>query len=108
MKPADLLALLQDVYRDKLALYDRHTRGAQRVAGYEFNNTYRAAFEKDSFVFSGTSPDGQLVEVIELKNHPFYIACQFHPEFQSKPSKPHPLFKGFIAASHNYAHRRAV
>jgi len=63
---------------------------------YEFNNAYRKQFEDSGFVFSGTSPDGKLVEVIELKDHPFYLASQFHPEFQSKPNRPHPLFKGFI------------
>lgn len=66
---------------------------------YEFNNAYRKQFEQEGFVFSGCSPDGQLVELIELKDHPFFMACQFHPEFMSKPSAPHPLFKGFIAAS---------
>jgi len=65
---------------------------------YEFNNSYREAFAKEGFVFSGTSPDGKLVEVIELADHPFFIACQFHPEFQSKPNRPHPLFRGFISA----------
>jgi CTP synthase len=66
---------------------------------YEFNNTYREKFKKAGFVFSGTSPDGKLVELIELKDHPFFIASQFHPEFMSKPHQPHPLFKGFIAAA---------
>ncbi|MBN2505081.1 MAG: CTP synthase [Verrucomicrobia bacterium] len=73
---------------------------------YEFNGAYRARFEQAGFVISGTSPDGELVEIIELKDHPFFIACQFHPEFQSKPDKPHPLFKGFIAACHNRIHQR--
>ena len=50
------------------------------------------------FVITGTSPDGQLVELIELRDHPWFLACQFHPEFQSKPNKPHPLFKGFVTA----------
>jgi CTP synthase len=49
-------------------------------------------------VISGTSPDGRLVEMIELSDHPWFIACQFHPEFLSKPNSPHPLFKGFVAA----------
>jgi CTP synthase len=71
---------------------------------YEFNNNYRETFEKAGFVFSGTSPDGKLVELIELKDHPFFLASQFHPEFQSKPNKPHPLFKGFIAACHLHTH----
>ncbi len=64
---------------------------------YEFNNEYREEFEKAGFVFSGASPDGKLVEVIEIPSHPFFVACQFHPEFQSKPDQPHPLFKSFIA-----------
>ena len=67
---------------------------------YEFNNHYRDKFTKAGFVFSGTSPDGKLVEIIEIPGHPFYIACQFHPEFMSKPDQPHPLFKGFIAAAY--------
>ena len=67
---------------------------------YEFNNHYREKFEKAGFILSGTSPDGKLVEVIELKDHPFFIASQFHPEFMSKPHQPHPLFKAFIAAAH--------
>jgi CTP synthase len=75
---------------------------------YEFNNTYRAAFEEAGFVFSGTSPDGKLVEVIELKDHPFFVASQFHPEFQSKPNAPHPLFKAYIAAVHAHSHYRPL
>ena len=65
---------------------------------YEFNMAYREPMEAKGFVISGTSPDGTLVEMIELRDHPWYLACQFHPEFQSKPNHPHPLFKGFIAA----------
>ncbi|MDA7915659.1 CTP synthase [Verrucomicrobia bacterium] len=65
---------------------------------FEFNNDYREQFEKSELVFCGTSPDDSLVEMIEIPSHPFYIACQFHPEFKSKPDKPHPLFRGFIAA----------
>jgi CTP synthase len=75
---------------------------------YEFNNAYREAFEKAGFVFSGLSPDGKLIEVIELPSHPFFIACQFHPEFQSKPNRPHPLFKSFIAASHACLHNKPL
>jgi CTP synthase len=71
---------------------------------YEFNNTYRERFEKAGVVFSGQTPDGKLVEILELPKHPFFIACQFHPEFQSKPHQPHPLFKGFIAAAQARAH----
>jgi len=66
---------------------------------YEFNPDFRERMTCKGFVISGTSPDGDLVEIIELKDHPWFLACQFHPEFQSKPNQPHPLFKGFIAAS---------
>ena len=66
---------------------------------YEFNNAYRERFEKAEFTFSGLTPDGKLVEIIELPKHPFFIGCQFHPEFHSKPHQPHPLFRGFIAAA---------
>jgi CTP synthase len=75
---------------------------------YEFNNAYRDKFEKAGFVFSGLSPDGKLVEIIELPNHPFFIASQFHPEFLSKPHQPHPLFKGFIAAAHALIHQKPL
>jgi len=73
---------------------------------YEFNNAYRERFQKVGFFFSGLSPDGKLVEVIELEDHPFFIASQFHPEFLSKPHQPHPLFKGFIAAAHARLHQK--
>ncbi len=66
---------------------------------YEFNQKYRQQMEDAGFVISGTSPNGELVELIEIKDHPWFLACQFHPEFQSKPNSPHPLFRGFIAAS---------
>ncbi len=75
---------------------------------YEFNNDYRDAFEKAGFVFSGASPDGKLIEVIELPSHPFFLACQFHPEFQSKPDQPHPLFKAFIASAHERLHNKPM
>ncbi|HUD83826.1 MAG TPA: CTP synthase [Candidatus Saccharimonadales bacterium] len=75
---------------------------------YEFNNDYRQAFEKAGFVFSGASPDGKLVEVIEMPSHPFFLACQFHPEFQSKPDQPHPLFKSFIATALERLHHRPL
>jgi len=63
---------------------------------YEFNNQYREILANKGLIFSGTSPDGKLVEIIELKDHPFFIACQFHPEFKSRPMKPHPLFREFV------------
>jgi CTP synthase len=65
---------------------------------YEFNMKYRDRMTEKGFAISGTSPDGTLAELIELREHPYFIACQYHPEFQSKPNKPHPLFRGFIQA----------
>ena len=75
---------------------------------YSHSQFYRQRFEEVGFSFSGTSPDNKLVEVIELKGHPFYMACQFHPEFQSKPNASHPLFRGFIAACHQFMHQKPL
>lgn len=66
---------------------------------YEFNNAYLEPLRESGLVFSGTSPDGELMEIVELPDHPWFIGCQFHPEFRSTPMKPHPLFKGFIRAA---------
>ena len=66
---------------------------------YEFNNNYRTQFEDAGMVFSGTRPDGGLVEIIEVPSHPWFLAVQFHPEFKSKPLQAHPLFAGFVAAA---------
>jgi CTP synthase len=66
---------------------------------YEFNNKYLEQLKAAGLVISGVSPDGELVEIIELKGHPWFLGCQFHPEFRSTPRKPHPLFTAFIAAS---------
>ncbi|MEX0268418.1 CTP synthase [Leptolyngbyaceae cyanobacterium UHCC 1019] len=80
------------LYQEEV-IYERHRHR------YEFNNAYRNLLIESGYVISGTSPDGRLVEIVELSNHPFFIASQFHPEFQSRPSLPHPLFKGFIRAA---------
>jgi CTP synthase len=80
------------LYQDEV-VYERHRHR------YEFNNAYRNLFLDTGYVISGTSPDGRLVEMIELPNHPFFIATQFHPEFRSRPSTPHPLFQGFVQAA---------
>ena len=66
---------------------------------YEFNNSYKDLLAEKGMIFSGMSPDGQLVEIVELPDHPWFLGCQFHPEFQSRPLKPHPLFCAFIAAA---------
>ena len=81
-----------EAYNDEV-VYERHRHR------YEFNNHYRQAMEAAGFVFSGTSPDGRLVEIIELKDHPWFVASQFHPEFKSRPNRPQPLFREFIKAS---------
>ncbi|MFQ5486638.1 MAG: CTP synthetase, partial [Desulfobacterales bacterium] len=66
---------------------------------YEFNNAFRDQFEKKGLVISGASPGGELVEITEIRNHPWFLGCQFHPEFKSRPMDPHPLFRDFIKAS---------
>lgn len=73
---------------------------------YEFNNAYRQQFARHGFKFSGTSPDGELVEVIEVSDHPWFLAVQYHPEFKSKPIKAQPLFAGFVGAAIDYRRRR--
>jgi CTP synthase len=66
---------------------------------YEFNNEYRKRMEANGIVVSGRSADNSLVEIIELRDHPWFVASQFHPEFKSRPTRPHPLFRDFIGAS---------
>ena len=86
---------------------DTHARSAYDAASiqerhrhrYEFNNAYRRQFEENGFSATGTSPDGQLVEIVELADHPWFLAVQFHPEFKSKPTRSHPLFREFIGAA---------
>ncbi|MCM8798303.1 MAG: CTP synthase [Candidatus Omnitrophica bacterium] len=80
------------VYQKSL-IYERHRHR------YEFNNKYRKLFEKKGMVFSGIYPQKNLVEIVELKKHPFFIAVQFHPEFKSKPDRAHPLFREFIKST---------
>jgi len=74
-------------------VYERHRHR------YEFNNDFRQPLEEAGLIASGLSPDGRLVEITELRNHPWMLACQFHPEFRSRPDSPHPLFLGFIGAA---------
>jgi CTP synthase len=81
-----------EAYKDEV-IYERHRHR------YEFNNEYRQRMEEGGFVFSGTTPDGRLVEIIEIKDHPWFVASQFHPEFTSRPTKPQPLFRDFVRAS---------
>ena len=80
-------------------LYNSSTINERHRHRFEFNSDYRERLEKAGLIIAGTSPDGSLVEIIELENHPFYVGAQFHPEFLSKPNYSHPLFKGFVAAA---------
>lgn len=73
---------------------------------YELNNFYRTVFNDHGLIFSGTLPDGYLVEIIELPDHPWFVATQFHPEFKSRPNRPHPLFRDFIGACLKYQQSR--
>lgn len=82
-------------YKNNELIYERHRHR------FEFNNTYKDELEKNGLVFSGISPDGSLVEIVEAKNHPFMVATQFHPEFLSRPTAPHPLFTAFIESINN-------
>lgn len=66
---------------------------------YEFNNEFKEKLEENGLIISGTSPNGELVEIVEINDHPWFVGCQFHPEFKSRPMNPHPLFKDFIKAS---------
>lgn len=87
-------SLAKASYNEEL-VYERHRHR------YEFNNDYREQMERAGFIISGTSPDGRLVEIVELADHPFFLAAQFHPEFSSRPTRPQPLFKNFIHAAVN-------
>ncbi|MXQ52994.1 CTP synthase [Shimazuella alba] len=78
---------------DEDLIYERHRHR------YEFNNQFREQMEQAGYIFSGTSPDGRLVEIVEFKNHPWFVASQFHPEFISRPNRPQPLFRDFVAAA---------
>jgi CTP synthase len=82
-----------------MAAYKREEISERHRHRFEFNNEYKDKLIEAGLVISGTSPDHELVEIVELKDHPWYLGCQFHPEFKSKPGSPHPLFRDFIKAS---------
>ena len=84
--------LLAKAYKGRKLVFERHRHR------YEFNNKYKKEFLKAGFIISGTSPDGKLVEAIEIKDHPFFVGTQFHPEYISRPLTPHPIFTSFIKA----------
>jgi CTP synthase len=88
-------SLVKKIYKSR-TIHERHRHR------YEVNISYKDQFEKNGMIFSGLSPDNKLPEVIELKNHPWFVAVQFHPEFKSRPLAPHPLFSSFIKAAKNH------
>jgi len=92
-------SLAMRVYGDPV-IYERHRHR------YEVNNEYRPLLERHGMVFSGVSPDNRLVEMVELPDHPFFLAGQFHPEFKSRPNRPHPVFVGLVRAALEYRARR--
>ena len=89
----------RDIYAGRAEISERHRHR------YEVNNAYREKLAAGGMIFSGLSPDGALVEMVELADHPWFVGCQFHPEFKSKPFTPHPLFAGFVGAA--LAHKMA-
>ena len=88
-------SLIREIYKNK-SIKERHRHR------YEVNIDYKDQFERKGMIFSGLSPDNKLPEIIELKNHPWFIGVQFHPEFKSRPLAPHPLFSSFIKAAKNH------
>jgi CTP synthase len=98
--PCDLVkgTLAQKAYGQK-RISERHRHR------FEFNNKYREMFEEKGMVISGTSPNGELVEIVEIKDHPWSLGCQFHPEFKSRPMNPHPLFRDFIGAALTFSQK---
>ena len=92
-------SLAEKAYR-QLEISERHRHR------YEFNPAYEKILSDAGLIISGKNPDHDLVEIIEIKDHPWFLGCQFHPEFKSKPLDPHPLFKAFIGASYEYRNQR--
>jgi len=90
--PYPVIDLLPDQKNTEM-IYERHRHR------FEFNNRFRTQLQEAGMVYSGLSPDGKLVELCELTNHPWMVSCQFHPEFGSRPGRPHPLFRDFIGAA---------
>ena len=88
-------SLISKIYKSKL-IHERHRHR------YEVDKNLKSRLEKKGLIFSGLSPNGSLPEIIELKNHPWFIGVQFHPEFKSRPLAPHPLFSSFIKAAKNH------
>jgi CTP synthase len=98
------------LHEDTLArrIYETDEVSERHRHRYEVNNSYRAILAEQGMVFSGTSPDERLVEMIELPDHPWFIGCQFHPDVKSRPTRPHPLFRDFVRAAVEYRERRGA
>ena len=90
--PGTNLSKAYGKYTKEKVILERHRHR------YEFNNKYRELFESKGLIVAGTSPDGKIVEAVEIKDHPFFVGVQFHPEYISRPLRPHPLFVGFVQA----------
>ena len=88
-------SMIKNIYKSN-SIKERHRHR------YEVNNNLKNKFEEKGMIFSGMSPDNNLPEIIELKNHPWFVGVQFHPEFKSRPLSPHPLFSSFVKAAKNY------
>jgi CTP synthase len=101
LQPGSMAEAAYHQFIDQTTVQERHRHR------FEFNNNYRDILEKAGMVYSGISPDGRLVEIAEIKDHPFMVGTQFHPEFLSRPNRPHPLFVGFIKAARENSIRRA-
>lgn len=96
-KTYDAYSKFEDYFKGEDLIEERHRHR------FEFNNDYRAILQEKGLVLSGISPDDFLVEIVELPNHPWFIGCQFHPEFKSRPNRPHPLFTSFVDAAYKYS-----
>lgn len=96
-KTYDAYSKFSDYFKGEDLIEERHRHR------FEFNNDYRAILQEKGLVLSGISPDDFLVEIVELPNHPWFIGCQFHPEFKSRPNRPHPLFTSFVDAAYKYS-----
>ena len=88
------------------AAYDTDEVRERHRHRFEVNNALRPQIERAGLVVSGTTPDGRLVEIVELPDHPFFVASQFHPEFKSRPTRPAPLFRDFVGAAARYHNER--
>jgi CTP synthase len=89
-------------------IYDAEEVSERHRHRYEVNNAFREVLAEHGMVFSGTSPDERLVEMIELPDHPWFIGCQFHPDVKSRPTRPHPLFRDFVRAAVEHRERRGA